>query len=79
MATPNAEEDSVMCYQLPGQITTDGKPIVGGVDITPNDGAFLGKVYPLVIIPPPPPPPPADKTTVTLEVTGKTARVVSVN
>lgn len=55
MGTASAEEDSVMCYQLPGQITVDGKPIAGGVDITPHDGQFLGKIYPLAVVPPPPP------------------------
>lgn len=77
--TPHAEEDSVMCYQLPGSITRDGRPIVGGVDITANDGLYLGRAYPLAVVPPPPPPPPPDgKTTITLEVIGKTAKVVSV-
>lgn len=45
MATP-ADQTSIMCYQLPGSITTDGKPILGGSDINPNDYAFIGKVYP---------------------------------
>lgn len=58
MATPHAEDDSIMAYQLPASITVDGRPIVGGVDITTSDGAFIGKVYPLAIQPPTPPPPP---------------------
>ena len=28
-----ADQDSIMCYQLPGQITVDGQPIRGGLDI----------------------------------------------
>lgn len=57
MGTPHAEEDSIMCYGLPASITNDGRPIPGGLDITANDGAFMGKVYPLAISPPSPPPP----------------------
>jgi hypothetical protein len=45
MATP-AEETSIMCYQMPGAITKDGNPIVGGIDITRTDYEFAGKVYP---------------------------------
>lgn len=56
--TAHAEDDSVMCYALPGSITKDGKPIVGGADITPSDGAFMATIYPKVIAPPPPPKPP---------------------
>ena len=35
-----------MCYQLPGEITRDGKPIVGGVDINATDREFAARVYP---------------------------------
>ncbi len=45
MATP-VDQDSIMCYQLPGSITRDGQPIRGGVDINPTDYAFAGKIYP---------------------------------
>jgi hypothetical protein len=45
IATP-ADQTSIMCYQLPGAITKDGRPILGGVDINPTDYAFAGKVYP---------------------------------
>lgn len=76
-ATPHAEQDSIMCYALPGTITTDGKPIVGGSDITASDGAAMGKLYPRADAPPPPQPA-AEKTTITLELVGKVARVVSV-
>lgn len=77
MGTEHAEQNSCMCYQLPGSITKDGKPIVGGSDITPTDGAFMGKVYPKEIITPPPPP---DATTrrIVLDVKGMTASIVSV-
>jgi hypothetical protein len=52
--TPVAETDSIMCYGLPGSITVDGVAIPGGVDITPDDGAFIGKIYPKAITPSPP-------------------------
>lgn len=55
--TPQADENSIMCYQLPGSITVDGQPIPGGTDIDPVDQAFVGKLYPLSVQPPPPPPP----------------------
>lgn len=37
---------SIMCYQIPGAITRDGRPIVGGRDIDANDYAFAGRLYP---------------------------------
>lgn len=45
MATP-ADETSIMCYQLPGSITIDGKPVVGGLDINQTDYDFAGRIYP---------------------------------
>lgn len=48
MATP-PDEDSIMCYQLPGSITTDGKPILGGDDINETDYAFIGQIYPKTV------------------------------
>jgi len=41
-----ADPKSIMCYQIPGQITKDGKPIIGGKDIDPSDFTFVGKIYP---------------------------------
>jgi hypothetical protein len=40
------DQDSIMCYQLPGEITKDGDPITGGTDINDSDGRFAGIVYP---------------------------------
>jgi hypothetical protein len=37
---------SIMCYQLPGSITTDGQPIPGGLDIDDLDYQFAGTIYP---------------------------------
>ena len=46
LATPTAEEDSIMCYEIPGSLTLGGREIVGGTDITANDHAFAAQVYP---------------------------------
>jgi astacin (peptidase family M12A) len=40
------DQDSIMCYQLPGSITQDGQPIRGGLDINATDAAFCGRIYP---------------------------------
>lgn len=77
MATPAAEETSIMAYQLPAAITRDGRPVVGGSDLTEMDKAFLARLYPLETTTPPPPP--TAKPRVVIEVDGKItgARVVS--
>ncbi|MBA2305568.1 MAG: hypothetical protein H0W08_23445, partial [Acidobacteria bacterium] len=46
MGTAEADPLSIMCYQIPGSITKDGKPIVGGNDINPKDFAFAASIYP---------------------------------
>lgn len=46
LGTIHADQNSIMCYQLPGAITKDGKPIVGGVDIDKSDYAFMATIYP---------------------------------
>jgi hypothetical protein len=45
VGTP-ADQTSIMCYQLPGSITRDGRPILGGPDINATDYAFMGRIYP---------------------------------
>ena len=45
LSTP-ADQTSIMCYQLPGSITRDGRPILGGTDINATDYAFMGRIYP---------------------------------
>jgi len=45
MSTP-ADQTSIMCYQLPGEITRDGRPIVGGPDINGTDRTFARRIYP---------------------------------
>ncbi|TAL04100.1 MAG: peptidase M12 [Rhodospirillaceae bacterium] len=44
--TAYADQSSIMCYQIPGTITKDGKPIPGGMDIDKSDYDFIGLIYP---------------------------------
>ena len=46
LGTPMAEADSIMCYEISGELTLDGKPIVGGPDISGNDHSFAAQIYP---------------------------------
>ncbi len=46
LATAHADPESIMCYQIPGSITKDGEPILGGTDIDKQDYAFVAKIYP---------------------------------
>jgi len=46
LGTAHADAMSIMCYQMPGTITKDGEPIVGGQDIDEQDFAFAASVYP---------------------------------
>jgi hypothetical protein len=56
MGTAESDPHSIMCYQIPGAITKDGKPIPGGLDINEIDFAFAAKCYPKNGAPPPAPP-----------------------
>jgi hypothetical protein len=46
LGTPQSDENSIMCYQIPGTITRDGQPIIGGLDIDESDYAFAASIYP---------------------------------
>jgi hypothetical protein len=46
LETAHADPHSIMCYQIPGIITKDGKPIIGGKDIDKKDYAFAASCYP---------------------------------
>jgi len=46
LGTTNADQTSIMCYQIPGAITKDGKPILGGKDIDATDAEFVATIYP---------------------------------
>jgi hypothetical protein len=48
LGTAHPDPNSIMCYQIPGTITKDGQPIVGGLDIDQLDYAFAAKVYPKI-------------------------------
>lgn len=45
--TQLAEETSVMAYSFDGRLTKDGKPILGGSDITELDYEFMASIYPV--------------------------------
>ena len=46
MGTTEADPLSIMCYQLPGEIMKDGKPVPGGIDINSKDFEFAKTLYP---------------------------------
>jgi hypothetical protein len=46
IGTTEADPTSIMCYQIAGDLTKDGKPIAGGTDINKADYAFAGGLYP---------------------------------
>ena len=52
LGTEEADPRSIMCYQIPGSITRNGQPIIGGVDIDPFDYAFAARIYPKTGAPP---------------------------
>lgn len=43
------DDTSIMCYQLPGAITRDGRPILGGTDINTTDRTFGRRIYPPLV------------------------------
>ncbi|BAZ71104.1 hypothetical protein NIES4106_59010 (plasmid) [Fischerella sp. NIES-4106] len=45
MGTP-PDQTSIMCYRLPGSITRNGKPILGGTNINRTDYRFVSRIYP---------------------------------
>jgi hypothetical protein len=48
ISTILADQNSIMCYQIPGSITKNGKPILGGNDIDKSDFTFMSTIYPKV-------------------------------
>jgi hypothetical protein len=46
LGTAESDPRSIMCYQIPGLITRNGKPILGGPDIDDFDYEFMGRIYP---------------------------------
>ena len=57
MGTERADDRSIMCYDIPPEITVDGEPIVGGDDIDEDDYAFALRIYPPERAPQAPVPP----------------------
>jgi hypothetical protein len=50
LGTAHANSLSIMCYQIPGTLTKDGMPILGGLDIDELDYEFAASVYPKSVI-----------------------------
>ncbi len=71
LGTAHADPKSIMCYQIPGAITKDGRPILGGPDIDKQDFAFAAKIYPKVVHAPPPPPPVVPRAARTAQARGR--------
>ena len=46
LGSARADADSIMCYQIPGSLTLDGKPIPGGNDISEEDYRIIASLYP---------------------------------
>ena len=46
MGTTESDPHSIMCYQIPGEITKDGKPILGGTTSTPRTSRSPASIYP---------------------------------
>lgn len=46
LGSATADQLSIMCYQLPGALTKDGRPILGGTDIDATDRDFIAQLYP---------------------------------
>jgi hypothetical protein len=46
VGTVPPDPHSIMCYQVPGTLTKNGKPIIGGLDIDDTDYAFAATMYP---------------------------------
>lgn len=44
--TSNADQTSIMCYQLPASIMKNGQAIPGGDDLSEFDKAFVATIYP---------------------------------
>jgi hypothetical protein len=46
LGSPTADAQSIMCYQIPAQLTRDGVAIPGGLDINPLDYQMAAAFYP---------------------------------
>jgi len=50
LGTNQTDETSIMCYQIDGELTIDGQPVLGGLDINQLDYSFTASVYPKPIV-----------------------------
>lgn len=75
LGTLQTDETSIMCYEIPGECTRDGQPVLGGADLSIADTQWIGKVYPLTAIPPSPPPPKFGAIAFAVDVAGKVVAV----
>jgi hypothetical protein len=46
LGSATADANSIMCYQVPGRLTKDGRAIAGGLDINDLDYQIAGALYP---------------------------------
>ena len=51
LRTTFSDEKSIMCYQIPGTLTKNGQPILGGPDIDKSDYDFMATIYPKKAVP----------------------------
>jgi hypothetical protein len=60
MSSPETDRTSIMCYQIPGELTKNGQTVPGGTELDAVDKRFIGEKYPKVggVNPTPPAPPP---------------------
>jgi hypothetical protein len=66
-----ADAKSIMCYQIPGELTKNGQPIIGGTDIDPTDYSFAQLIYPKKVTGPAKPPAKATKKKAATKATPK--------
>ncbi|TDN35901.1 peptidase M12 [Hymenobacter sp. UV11] len=50
VGTVPPDPHSIMCYQIPGTLTKNGQPIIGGPDIDNTDYAFAATMYPKQLV-----------------------------
>ncbi|MCP3735164.1 hypothetical protein M9979_09815 [Sphingomonas sp. RP10(2022)] len=50
LGTDRPDARSIMCYQIPGTLTKDHQPILGGTDIDVSDYDFIARTYPRPVL-----------------------------
>lgn len=72
------DQTSIMCYWFTGECTKDGKPIVGGFDLSTLDKQLAAKMWPTGTDPTTPPTPPTSDGSIITWIDNKKYRVVAV-